>query len=144
MNTHSVTRRDFLSLATRGMLWLSGLLGLGGVLRFLSYKPAPPPPKRFEIGPESSFPLGSRTVLPEIPALLVRSQQGFTAISLVCTHLGCTVESRGTNSPAAFVCNCHGSRYDKDGLVTKGPAVQPLATLVVEHTADGNLIVIKG
>jgi len=131
------------------MLWLSGLLGLGGMIRFLSYTPAPPPPKRFEIGPESSYLLGSRTVLPQIPALLVRSQAGFTAISLVCTHLGCTVEtnkgSRGINPPdSGFVCNCHGSRYDADGQVTKGPAVQPLATLVVEHTADGNLIVIKG
>ncbi len=62
-----------------------------------------------------------------------------TAISMVCTHLGCTVEKK----PEGFVCQCHGSRYDKDGQVTKGPAVEPLPMLIVEKTEAGDLVVIK-
>ncbi len=133
-----ISREDFLKISTRSLLWLSGLLGLGGVARFLSYQPAPPPPKRFDVGPEIQYPLGTRTVLPDIPALLIRERDGFIAISMVCTHLGCTVEYQSK----AFVCQCHGSRYDGDGNVTKGPALAALTRLKVEQSPDGHVIIV--
>lgn len=108
------------------------------MIRFLSFQPPAPPPKRYEIGPETNYPLGSRTVLADIPALLVREPEGFVAISMVCTHLGCTVERK----PEGFVCQCHGSRYDEDGVVTKGPAVEPLPQLTVEKNEDGSLVIL--
>ena len=135
----AITRRNFLNLTTQGLLGLIGLLGLGGLIRFLSYQPDPPPPKKFEIGPASKYPPESRSVLPDIPAILISSKSGLTILSLVCPHLGCTVESK----PPGFVCPCHGSRFDEDGTVTKGPANRSLKSLRVEQTADGNLIVYK-
>jgi hypothetical protein len=54
--TNDISRRNFLKLAVQGLVGISGLLALGGLMRFLSYKPAPPPPKRFEIGPEANYP----------------------------------------------------------------------------------------
>ncbi|MCC6957672.1 MAG: ubiquinol-cytochrome c reductase iron-sulfur subunit [Anaerolineales bacterium] len=134
-----ITRRDFLDLTTKALLWLSGLLGLGGLLRYLSYQPPPPPPRRYEIGAAAQYPPGSRTVLAEVPALLVRSESGFEAISMVCTHLGCTLEYKAE----AFDCPCHGSRFDAQGRVTKGPAVEPLPRLRVEQGDDGALVVLK-
>jgi cytochrome b6-f complex iron-sulfur subunit len=136
----SFSRRQFILLATRLSLWTSGVLGLAGALRFLSYKPPAPPPKRFEIGNLSSYPVGSRTLLADIPAVLIRSEDEVRALSLVCTHLGCTVE----RNAGAYMCPCHGSRFDKDGIVTKGPAVEPLQALLVEQDEEGNLVVIKG
>jgi len=133
-----ISRQDFLQITTRFLLWLSGALGLSGVIRFLSFQPAPPPPRRFDVGPEIQYPLGTRTVLPDIPALLIRDRDGFTAISMVCTHLGCTVEYKSKT----FVCQCHGSRYDDAGNVTKGPAIAALARLVVEQSPDGHVIVV--
>lgn len=46
------------------------------------------------------------------------------AVSLTCTHLGCHV----TWNPAerSWDCPCHGSRFDVDGRVLHGPALQPL------------------
>jgi cytochrome b6-f complex iron-sulfur subunit len=133
------SRRDFLKLATRGLLYFSGLLGLGGLLRFLSYEPDPPPPARFEIGLATDYPLNSRTVLPAIPAVLIYNSHGFSALSLVCSHLGCTVEVK----PNDYACPCHGSRYDLSGNVTRGPASSPLPPLRVELTKDGKLVVYK-
>lgn len=133
-----LTRRDFLILAARLGLGLSGVLGLAGLARFFSYQPAPPPPKRYAIGPETNFLPNSRTVLPDIPALLIRGRDDYRAYSMVCTHLGCTVEYKA----GEFVCQCHGSRYGSSGAVMRGPAVAPLPELKVERTPDGNLEVI--
>lgn len=137
------SRRDFLKLATRGLLFLSSLLGLGGLIRYLSYEPDPPPPARFEVGLAEDYKPGSHTLIASIPAVLVRAAvqegAGFSAFSLVCSHLGCTVEIKYKE----YVCPCHGSRYDLSGNVTKGPATSPLSSLPVELTKDGKLIIYK-
>ena len=65
---------------------------------------------------------------------LLRDEKSFYAISLVCTHLGCTV----TVAEDALSCPCHGSRFDRLGAVVKGPADKPLMRMeLVEH--DGVL-----
>ncbi|MEX1025679.1 MAG: FAD-dependent oxidoreductase [Planctomycetota bacterium] len=46
------------------------------------------------------------------------------AVSLTCTHLGCHV----TWNPAerSWDCPCHGSRFDVEGRILHGPALEPL------------------
>jgi cytochrome b6-f complex iron-sulfur subunit len=131
-----LSRRDFLKLARDGFLYLSGALALGGLLRFLDYDPNPAPKTEFDLGPASNYPLNSRTLLSDPPAVLLHTEGGFSALSLICTHLGCTIEDKGAQG---FACPCHGSRYDKDGNVTHGPAEKHLNVFRVEVTEDGNL-----
>jgi glycine/D-amino acid oxidase-like deaminating enzyme/nitrite reductase/ring-hydroxylating ferredoxin subunit len=49
---------------------------------------------------------------------------GLHAVSLRCTHLGCLV--RFNAAERSWDCPCHGSRFDVDGNVLEGPAVDPL------------------
>ena len=130
-----ISRRDFLKLTRDGFLYLSGALALGGLLRFLSYQTEPTPQTEFDLGLAADYSLNSRTLLADIPAVLLHTESGFSALSLVCTHLGCTVEQKSDG----FTCPCHGSRYTKDGKVTRGPAEKPLRILRVEVTDIGTL-----
>jgi len=131
-----ISRRDFLKLARDGFLYLSGALALGGLLRFLSFQTEPAPQTEFDLGLAADFPVNSRTLLTNIPAVLLHTESGFSAMSLICTHLGCTVEQKTDG----FDCPCHGSRYDPNGKVLKGPATRSLRALRVEPTDAGHLI----
>ncbi len=135
MNKPNLSRRDFLKLANTVVLSAGGILGLDILFRFLATETQPVAQSVFDLGPTSQYPVGSRTVLPEIPALLVHELGGFSAISLVCTHLGCTVESREDG----FTCPCHGSRFDPNGNVIRGPAAKSLTRLIVSVTTDGKI-----
>jgi len=135
-----LTRRNSLKLLVNALLGTSGILGLAGLARYFSFQADPPPPKQFDIGRATSYPLGTTTMLPQIPAALRHNSKGFIAISMKCTHLGCTVDKPGES----FVCPCHGSRFDENGKLTRGPATRDLPSLRVEQNEDGNLIVYAG
>lgn len=131
------SRRDFLKLCTQGLLGISGFLGIVGLVRYLSFEPDPPAPQKYNAGPITLYPIGSQIVIKEIPAILFSRSGGFQALSLVCQHLGCTVEAKSDG----FVCPCHGSRYALDGQVLNGPAQKGLKNLKVEIDADKQVII---
>ena len=132
----NLSRRDFFKLITTALLTVSGALGIGALFRFLNYQTEPPVKTEFDLGLDSNYPIGSRSLIPDVPALLIHTENGFSALSLVCTHLGCTVEQNANG----FACPCHGSRYDANGNVLRGPAQKPLRSLRVEITSDHHLI----
>lgn len=76
--------------------------------------------------------------IPEDGALLFRDERvvivkrnnNIDVFSLKCTHLGCTLNATGNG----FSCPCHGSQYDADGNVLKGPADRPMTRLDFEVT----------
>jgi cytochrome b6-f complex iron-sulfur subunit len=135
-----ISRAGFLSITGKSLLAVCGLLGLGGLLEFLGFQPDPAPPTQFDLGPASNYPFGSRTPVPEARAILLHDGSGFTALSLICPHLGCTVGL----APDGYACPCHGSRFTLDGSVRNGPASQPMRGLRIEETSDGRLILHTG
>ncbi len=135
-----LSRAGFLSLAGKSLLAMCGLLGLGGLVEFLGFQPDPAPPTQFDLGVASDYPLGSHTLIREAPAMILHDGSGFKALSLVCPHLGCTVGL----TPDGYACPCHGSRFNPQGGVRNGPAIQPMRSLRIEETSDGRLILHTG
>jgi len=136
MNKSSnISRRNFIRLVTQSLFGISGLLGLGGLARFFSYEPEPEVPSMFDIGNVSNYPAGSRTVRAEIPAVIYNRGGELIAYSLICTHLGCSVEA----TEEGFACPCHGSRFGQDGQVLEGPAQRSLRKMRVEILEDQTL-----
>merc|ERR1719258_680337 len=58
-------------------------------------------------------------------------------VNAVCTHLGCVVP--WNKSANKFACPCHGSQYDKNGKVVRGPAPLSLA-LAKRGEQDGTVV----
>lgn len=80
-------------------------------------------------------PVGTRALVTGLagePTYLTITATGLAERALVnnCTHLGCTFPWNG--SDRQFQCPCHGSRYDPEGNVVRGPADRPLKLARVE------------
>ncbi len=59
---------------------------------------------------------------------------GNFGINAICTHLGCVVPwNSGENK---YICPCHGSQYDANGKVVRGPAPLSLALTHIEVEDD--------
>lgn len=69
---------------------------------------------------------------------VVRTDKGYRAFSMVCTHLGCIVDWNGAQHE--FQCPCHAAHFDLEGRVISGPAPQPLPEYGVA-VAQGEVIV---
>jgi len=77
----------------------------------------------------ADIPAQGALVFREARVAVVRSNDDIYALSLVCTHLGCTVNV----TPDGLSCPCHGSRFDRGGNVVQGPADRPLRRLRTEE-----------
>ena len=69
--------------------------------------------------------------------VLSLGQRRYAAVSPICTHLGCTVEIE----QARLVCPCHGSTYDREGKVLRGPAEEALTSYRTALTSDDVLVI---
>ncbi|KAK9085044.1 hypothetical protein Sjap_025455 [Stephania japonica] len=60
-------------------------------------------------------------------------------INAVCTHLGCVVPWNAAENK--FICPCHGSQYNNQGKVVRGPAPLSLA-LAHADVDDGKVLFV--
>ena len=82
--------------------------------------------------------VGGTMMLNDETILIRNSSTQFAAISLICTHKGCTVEKSGEK----FVCPCHGSEYTIDGKVTQGPAKTDLKRFEAMFDSTANTVTV--
>lgn len=132
-----VSRRDFLSTASVGMVVLSALSLFAGIFRMSKPNVRYEEATKFKIGRPENFPVGTVKNLDEKGVFIFSNDDGLHAISSVCTHLGCIVSVTETG----FQCPCHGSQYDDNGRVVAGPAPRNLAWLEISRSVDGSLMV---
>jgi Rieske Fe-S protein len=132
-----LSREEFLALLAWGSVGIPvSLMGLGS-FRFLVPEVTAGSPRMFKIGRPEEFPQGSHLLLPDNQLVIVSGAEGLQAMSVRCTHLGCTVGK----VEWGYQCPCHGSRFDHSGRVLRGPAQRPLPWFKIREGPDGLLVV---
>jgi cytochrome b6-f complex iron-sulfur subunit len=86
----------------------------------------------FPVGSVDDFEVGSVRRFSEGPFFVLRDEAGFWAMTAICTHEQCTVNTGTDKLP----CPCHGSVFDFNGNVVHGPASKPLSNLSVAIDGD--------
>lgn len=136
---NAVGRRSFLGILGWIALGLSGVIAAIGNFLYLRPTVSYGAPSNFRVGKPEDYKVGIKQTFERERVVVLRERAGFAAISVVCTHLGCTI--RVTDS--GFDCPCHGSQYDTDGNVTGGPAPRPLDWFQVALAPSGELEIDK-
>jgi Rieske Fe-S protein len=131
-------RRKFLGLLGAGALAVA-TVGTGiTAIRFLEPNVLFEEDRRYVIGKPEEIPIGTVLVLSKQRIYLMRTTEGFFALSSVCTHLGCMTTYDPVHERLA--CPCHGSRFSLSGQVAEGPAPRPLPRLLL--TVERGLLVV--
>ena len=99
------------------------------------YEPSP----IVDAGKPDHYAPDSVTMDPQTAIYVVRTGEGFFALSAICTHLGCLTAYKP--DLGIIACPCHGSKFNKDGVKIEGPAPRPLPWLRMWLSDDGNLMV---
>ena len=136
------SRRGFFTLIGLITFSVATLASLVLSLRFVIPNVTYDPALLFNAGAPDTYPVGSTFVFSDKRIALNHDPDGFYAISLICTHLGCT--PRWFQNDNMFRCPCHGSRYLRNGVRFYGPAPRPMDTVKVSLAADGTLLVDRG
>jgi cytochrome b6-f complex iron-sulfur subunit len=131
MDSH---RRQLLRWFGKGSVVAAFLAQIGAAARAFLPNVLYEPPTSFKLDSPTDYPQGY-TFDSEHRLFVIRQADRFHVISAICTHLGCTVQWRGTE----FDCPCHGSRFRPDGSVIGGPAPRPLPWFEVSLSPDGLL-----
>jgi cytochrome b6-f complex iron-sulfur subunit len=78
---------------------------------------------------------GVARVVSTLGSILVTriGQAEFSVFSATCSHEACQITDGDAD---AFVCPCHGSRFDRHGAVLMGPAELPLYPFVFSFADD--------
>lgn len=132
-----ITRRDFLGKAVFWTFVTAMTASLSGLLKFTKPVLLPDVSRVFKIGKPGGIPVGSTKIYPDQKVMVFRDSEGVSAMSLICTHLGCVVHK----TDVGFLCPCHGSIFDDEGKVVAGPAPRDLPWYEVSVHSSGKLVV---
>ncbi len=136
-------RRDFFTRMT-WFTFHSAVVGtLVASVRLMFPKVLFEPPMSFRAGFPEDYQVGeiSERWKKRQRTWIVRTEEGFYALSGKCTHLGCTPNWLPAENK--FKCPCHGSGFYPTGINFEGPAPRPLERFRVTVAEDGQLLVDK-
>lgn len=136
------SRRELITLGSAFGLMGLAAAGTGGALfKYMFPVVSYGTPQKFLV-PIAELPdVGDELIFEDQKVILRRqTEKDVAAISLVCTHLGCTVNRVETG----FQCPCHGSQYDTDGIVVGGPAPKTLHWLEIKKVPGNQIEIDSG
>ncbi len=100
---------------------------------------APEPFGDVGAGSANDLAVGQIRAVPGAPAFVARDANGVYAMTTTCTHQGCDMATGVQNG--TIYCSCHGSAFDPDGNVLRGPANAPLQHFAVTIDPSGAMTV---
>jgi len=121
---------------------LGGAGGAALAMGLGACSPSPSSDARKVCIPISDLPVGVRVrvVYGGHSVEVLRTAEGVTARSLLCTHMGCEV--RWSPATRTYNCPCHGGVYDAGGVVVAGPPCHALRPAPVR--IQGDAVVLGG
>lgn len=138
-SSEEMSRRKFFVKVGVGSAAVAALGTAAFAYQYLSpnvlYEPSP----IVDAGKPDRYSPDSVTMDPQNAIYVVRTGEGFFALSAICTHLGCLTAYKP--DLGIIACPCHGSKFNKDGVKIEGPAPRPLPWLRMWLNDDGNLMV---
>ncbi len=84
------------------------------------------------IAKTADVPVGSGVIVDDVVVTQPAAGE-FKAFSSKCTHKGCAVNKIADGT---IDCPCHGSKFNLDGTVAKGPATEPLEARTISVQGD--------
>lgn len=134
-----ISRRQFIDYVIGGSFVLAGVSLLGTVMGYLW------PPRRVssaggtekvKVGKTSDIPKGTAKLVSfrNKPVLVINTEEGFVALSAICTHLGCIV--KWDSRKKVVWCPCHAAFFDEHGNILSGPPPRPLPKVPVTVIDD--------
>lgn len=70
---------------------------------------------------------GKAGIIGSMNVAVYHAADGLIVMDNTCTHMGCQTD--WNSDEKVWDCPCHGSRYQADGTVINGPAIDPLPRL---------------
>lgn len=116
----------------RALLWTVGAVLASAAFLASRLTGRRDPARTLLVVEKRKVPARGALVYRESRIAVVREGNRYHALSLVCTHLGCTVEV----TPKTVACPCHGSVFDRSGKVVRGPADRPLERYEIEDRGE--------
>jgi len=143
-----LTRRAWMGLAW-GAFSAASAAALAATGRFMFPNVLNEPPQQFKAGFPTEYGMGVDERWKEkfgvwivrTPDDIDQHASGFYALSVTCTHLGCTPNY--LSAEAKFKCPCHGSGFRTTGVNFEGPAPRPLERVRVVLAEDGQILIDK-
>ena len=148
--TSSMSRNRFMVAVFGGVSTVIGIFYVGVLVRYLYPKSSSTPPLKVPLSEQGVTDPSTLATLPfkngvtaafNYPTVPDKSvvvgvfvekkdaagtltEDNVRVVEQTCTHLGCPVAWVDTDN--RFECPCHGSQFNRDGSVYRGPAADPL------------------
>jgi len=130
------TRRSFLKYLTLLISSVTAVMAAWGLGRFALFNSAGTRNREASADILTKLQPDVPLHVPEAGAWLTQRQVdgSLTALDDRCTHLGC--RQKWNPKRQMFECPCHGSEFDIEGNVKRGPATRSLPKLYVTKSKD--------
>jgi Rieske Fe-S protein len=133
-------RRSFLRSALTLLLATAGAMIAWGTARFSLFGTAKERVREIPADLLEKLPPGEPLHVPNAGAWLFRAVNGSEILALDdrCPHLGC--RPRWNEEAQLYQCPCHGSEFDREGNLKRGPAARGMSRLGIDRNGEDRIL----